>query len=208
MKNQISSVILTILLVLTGCAQQQSEQYQQTEQSQTPNKPPFSANGERVDTVEQVAQTGQPYQVVAQEINYFENNDKIKGYLTQPDVIGNSPAVILVPDWWGVNDAIKERAKKLAEKGYTVLVMDFYNGESTNDPARAKQLAQQVQINLGDAHQNLFWAKRYLQQMIRVDRAQVKLVDWCFGDLDLPDAEGIAAWMQGQTCGKGETTVQ
>jgi hypothetical protein len=195
--------VFILVFALFGCAQQPAP----VPIEKVIVKPPFSANGERIDTTEEVAKTGQLLPVVAQEVNYIENNHEVKGYLAQPDFIGSSPATILVPQWWGITEAVKTEAQELAKQGHTVLVLDFYNGESTTDPVKAKELAQKVQTNLEKAHENLFWAKRYLQQMMRVDEDKLILSGWCFGEATAPDGASTTAWAEGQPCGT-DTTIQ
>src|SRR3989304_8775057 len=51
------------------------------------------------------------------------------GYLVVPSIPGKIPAVIMIHEWWGLNDNIKEMAQLLAEEGYVVLAVDLYKGK-------------------------------------------------------------------------------
>ncbi|HXV67280.1 MAG TPA: dienelactone hydrolase family protein, partial [Nitrosopumilaceae archaeon] len=74
-------------------------------------------------------------QVDAMDVSYFQNS---KGYLAKPSVDGKYPGVIMIHEFWGLNDNIKEMAKKLASHGYVVLAVDLYEGKvgTTSDEAR------------------------------------------------------------------------
>ena len=51
------------------------------------------------------------------------------GYLVQPKEASSAPAIVVIQEWWGVNDQIKEVAHRLANEGYQVLVPDLYKGK-------------------------------------------------------------------------------
>jgi carboxymethylenebutenolidase len=85
--------------------------------------------------------------------------------------------VILIHEWWGLNDNIETMARRFAEQGYVALAVDLYGGEVADDPERARELTQSVEE--GPALDNLRQARRYLAEEQRSPR--VGVVGWCFG---------------------------
>ena len=73
------------------------------------------------------------------DIVQFQSDGKqASGYLALPRVSG--PAVVVIQEWWGLNDWVKEQASKLADKGYVSLAVDLYRGKVATDPDTAHQL--------------------------------------------------------------------
>lgn len=112
------------------------------------------------------------------QVTYFKN---ISGFLAQPKRGGTYPALILIHEWWGLNDNIRALAKQFAAEGYVALAVDLYEGKvaSTTDEARA--LAGAVRGNLQPAFANLKGAVSYLQGLKNVSKDKLASVGWCFG---------------------------
>src|SRR5215217_6158861 len=79
----------------------------------------------------------------SKSVNYYDDSS---GYLVFPTTMTSEqqqqqklPAVVMVHEWWGLNDNIKNMANTLAKEGYVVLAVDLY-GEVTTDPGRAMEL--------------------------------------------------------------------
>src|SRR5450759_1403303 len=83
--------------------------------------------------------------IVTQPIAYEHAGVKLEGYLAYDDKqtsTGKLPGVLIVPEWWGLNDYAKGRAKQIAHLGYIAFVVDMYGaGVSTTDPKKAGELA-------------------------------------------------------------------
>lgn len=116
--------------------------------------------------------------VVTEEVAYYKNT---KGYLARPFSGENLPAIILIHEWWGLNNDIKELANRFAQEGYVALAVDLYNGKSTTVQAEAQQLSGQVRGNPDEAFSNLGAALDYLKIMREVDDNRLASVGWCFG---------------------------
>ena len=82
--------------------------------------------------------------IKGETVSYIEGNKAVKGFLAQPVKEGKYPAVILIHEWWGLNDYIRDNARKFAELGYVVLAVDLYDGQSTTDRGEARKLATKV----------------------------------------------------------------
>ena len=121
-------------------------------------------------------------------INYIDGSS---GYLVYPNTTNNTttttgqqqklPAVVMIHEWWGLNDNIKDMANELAGEGYVVLAADLYNGEVATDPNRARELSSSVNENPEQAITNLQSAVQYLASLPNVNSSRIASLGWCFG---------------------------
>ncbi len=116
--------------------------------------------------------------VDAKEVIYFEDT---KGYLAMPKDDAVYPAVIMIHEWWGLNDNMENMARLLADEGYVVLAVDLYSGEIAANSTRAGELAGAVRANPDDAVANMRGAAAYLKGLSNVDDSKVASLGWCFG---------------------------
>ena len=116
----------------------------------------------------------------SKSVNYYDDSS---GYLVFPTTATPKqqqqklPAVVMIHEWWGVNDNIKNMANTLAKEGYVVLAADLYKGEVTTDPNRA----QSVRSNQNEAIANLQSAVKYLSSLPNVNASRIASLGWCFG---------------------------
>ena len=128
-------------------------------------------------------------------VNYFENTN---GYLvypistttTLPSVESNIstnnnnntfPAVVMIHEWWGLNENIKNMAESLAKEGYVVLAVDLYNGQVANTTESAQNLVSKVRENPSESINNLQHAVKYLASLENVNSSKIASLGWCFG---------------------------
>jgi carboxymethylenebutenolidase len=102
-----------------------------------------------------------------------------RGYLVGDDSEGAKPGLILVHEWWGLNDHVKDIARRFAEEGYVVLAPDLYDGASTKDPDEAGKLMQG--LNSERALEKLNGAVSYLQGLPAVDAGRIGVTGFCMG---------------------------
>ncbi len=102
----------------------------------------------------------------------------LRGYYVEPKIPGNYPGIIMIHEWWGLNDNIKYMARLLANSGYRVLAIDLY-GEVATTSERARELSGKVRTNSGEAIQKMQLATNYLKN----EKSATKLgtLGWCFG---------------------------
>ena len=106
------------------------------------------------------------------------NGNEITGYLAKPDKMEeNSPGIIVIHEWWGLNENIRMMTDKLAGEGYTALAVDLYNGKVAESPDNAGNYAGSVQEN--EAIDNLTQAYNYLTE--EQGATNVGTIGWCFG---------------------------
>jgi len=108
-------------------------------------------------------------------------HNETAGYLAQPVGEGPFPGVILIHEWWGLNQNIKDLADDFAEQGYVALAVDLYNGELAETSDQAGTLAGSVREDTDAAFANLASARQYLGQLAQVNEDSLASVGWCFG---------------------------
>ena len=91
------------------------------------------------------------------------------------------PAVIMIHEWLGLNEHIKNQADILAKEGYVVLAVDLYRGEVAADSNRAMELTSSVRNNSASAIDNLQSAVNYVKSLEMVDGSRIASLGWCFG---------------------------
>jgi carboxymethylenebutenolidase len=112
-------------------------------------------------------------------VSYLSGNDTVRGYLAMPEGEGPFPALIVIHEWWGLNDRIKDDADSFADNGYAALAVDLYNGKTASNPKEASQLAGSVSPN--KAVPNLIDAFNYIKNLPEVDSERIGSIGWCFG---------------------------
>jgi hypothetical protein len=103
-----------------------------------------------------------------------------EGYLARPEGEGPFPGLILIHEWWGLNDNMRRNAEAFARRGYAALAVNLYGGESAATPDEARVLAGAVSGDLESAFANLRAAVSYPQELPPVDRERLASVGWCF----------------------------
>lgn len=103
-----------------------------------------------------------------------------QAYLSIPkDAVAPLPAVIVVHEWWGLNDHVRHWADRLAADGYVTLAVDLYGGQVATDPDTAMTLMKAVDENT--AYAILDAAKAYLAGDPRFAADKQAVIGWCFG---------------------------
>ncbi len=84
--------------------------------------------------------------IIKQDVTYTDaNGTNLIGYLAYPEGAKNNPAVLVVHEWWGLNDYVKMRADQLAELGYVAMAVDMYGDRAQADnPQLASELAGKI----------------------------------------------------------------
>ena len=112
------------------------------------------------------------------------------GYLAVPKGAGRHPAIVVVQEWWGLNDWVKQQADRFAAQGYVALAPDLYRGKIATDANMAHELMRGLPEDR--AMNDLKGAFRYLSERKDVDAKKIGVIGWCMGGgyaLDLGIAE-------------------
>lgn len=105
-------------------------------------------------------------------------NGDTKGYLAHPKGSGRNPGVVMIHEWWGLNDNVRMEARRLAGEGYTVLAVDLYRGKTATTAEVARNLVVDVVHDPADAITNLNAAVAYVKSK---GAKKVGVLGWCFG---------------------------
>ena len=119
---------------------------------------------------------------VTDELVIYGNVEKkpLIGYLSHPVKITKSmPSLIIIHEWWGLNDNIKSVARRLAGEGYVTLAVDLYQGKVADEPERAKELVTIANNKPNILRNNLQQAYTYLKKQQKVGK--IGSLGWCFG---------------------------
>lgn len=159
---------LTALLTACGSGGEKSyiERMSEEHQDDSPVENPAT-------DLNQVSQTS------GEEVAYAKiNGNEITGYLAKSkDSAANNPGIIVIHEWWGLNNNIRMMTDKLAGQGYTALAVDLYRGKVAESPDSAKKYSSSVQDK--ETIENLTQAYKYLSEQQSAEN--VGAIGWCFG---------------------------
>ena len=111
-------------------------------------------------------------EVTTADVAYFEN---YKGFYARPAAEGVFPGVVMIHEWWGLNDNIKTMARELAKEGYAVLAIDLFGKVVTTPDEARKEISS---LDKTKALENLKAAVAYLRSK---GSEKVGSLGWCFG---------------------------
>ena len=120
-----------------------------------------------------IFETGE-YDVETTDVSYYVNSN---GYLAKPTADGDYPGVIMIHEWWGLNDNIKDMAEKLASHGYVVFAVDLYEGQVGTTADEARQL--RTSFEQPQWTENMNTAVSYMQD--NHSPSSLGSIGWCFG---------------------------
>jgi len=114
-----------------------------------------------------------------QPVTFPSGDSTAQGLLYLPQGAGPHPALIVIHEWWGLNDWIKQEAAGYAAKGYVTLAVDLYRGKVADNPDLAHELMRGLPQDQGV--RDLTSAFTYLQNRKDVKRDRIGAVGWCMG---------------------------
>ncbi len=122
-------------------------------------------------------------EVLTQEIEYTQSGTTLKGYLAYDSAIkGKRPGILVVHEWWGHNEHARDRARMLAEIGYTALAVDMYgDGKIADHPKKAGEFMNAAFNNWETSQARFNKAKEVLQSHKTVDAERIGAIGFCFG---------------------------
>ncbi|MFO7543661.1 MAG: dienelactone hydrolase family protein [Thiobacillus sp.] len=121
--------------------------------------------------------------IVGMDVSYKAGETPMRGFIAYDDATkAPRPGVLVVPEWWGVNDYARKRARMLAAEGYVALVVDMYgNGRTADNPKDAGGLAGSVNKNPPLALARFQAAEKYLASQPNVKKGDIAALGYCFG---------------------------
>lgn len=214
---------LLLAMTMTGCGSGQDESA-----SGDNEYADDMAEQHEGDTPEASAAAREPaIPVTAEVVEYTTTGgDAVSGYIAAPsnpdsvlaargldpdsDAI---PGVVVIHEWWGLNDNIRTAARRLAGEGYRVLAVDLYGGSTAETPDEARSLMQDAMQDTDRLAANLSAANDYLKAETGASRTAV--MGWCFGgamtltaSMAQPDGYAGAVVYYGRVEGITEEDIQ
>jgi len=122
--------------------------------------------------------------MVGKEVTYKADDIELKGYIAYDDdtMIGKRPGVIVVHEWWGLNDYARIRADMLARAGYVALAVDMYGeGKQAEHPDDAGKFSAEVKNNLPMARKRFQAGVKVLRDNPFTDPERLAAIGYCFG---------------------------
>jgi len=119
-------------------------------------------------------------EVISRDVTYagIEGID-VMGYLAKPATGEATAGILVIHEWWGLNDNIRSMARQLAGEGFVALAVDLYEGEVAETREDASRLARGSRDNPGRGQQNLQQAWQFLKEEQGLDK--IGVIGWCFG---------------------------
>ncbi len=121
--------------------------------------------------------------VATENIQFPNDGFTVKAFLARPaDASGRLPAVIILHEWWGLNDHIKDIARRFAEAGYAAAALDLYSrlgSKVTKDSAEAAQLMNTLSSQA--ALRDFNAATQYLKTLPFIDSLRIGVMGFCMG---------------------------
>jgi len=112
-------------------------------------------------------------------VHFSAGKETVDGFLATPEKPGHYPAVVVIHDWLGLNDWVKEQTEKLAEQGFVALAVDLFHGAVATNTADAGELSRGLPDDVAVA--DLTGAFDYLAARTDVDRVHIGAIGWSMG---------------------------
>jgi len=132
--------------------------------------------------------------VETQTVTYSNGEQEVSAFLALPEGEGPFPAILVIHEWWGLTDWVKDNAKRFAEQGYVALAVDLYRGKTTSDPEEAHELMRGLPDD--QAVRDMKAGFEYLQGREDVIFSSIGCIGWCMGGgyalkaaLNIPDLD-------------------
>jgi dienelactone hydrolase len=121
--------------------------------------------------------------VQTKKITYKHGDLDCHGFLAWDDSVkGPRPGVLVVHEWWGLNDYARKRAEQLAAQGYVAFAADMYGeGKTAAHPKEAGEFATKVRSNVQDWRQRATKALEVLKSQPQCDPKRLAAIGYCFG---------------------------
>jgi carboxymethylenebutenolidase len=122
-----------------------------------------------------------PSHVITKNVTFKSGDGTASGVLYAPAAKGNakSPAIVVIQEWWGLNDWVKQQAEDLAGNGYETLAVDLYHGKVATTRDEAHELMSGMSRER--AMRDLEGAVAYLKSQPNVDPGRIGAIGWCMG---------------------------
>lgn len=176
MKKTIIFTCFISIFLLMACDQN-------NHQSQNQNNTPHSKNTNMKETYSDLKEKLASQDIHVEKTSYqFDGKTYLADFYYQTKEVGKRPSIIVVPEWWGLNDYTKTRAKMLAGLGFAAMAIDvFGNGETGQNPAEAMALTKPYNSDPSLSKKIIDAALQKLKTFSQVDTSKIGIIGYCFG---------------------------
>ncbi len=112
-------------------------------------------------------------------VSYKSGDETVQAVLYTPAGKGPFPALVVIHEWWGLNDWVKDQASKLSDQGYATLAIDLYRGKVAATPDEAHEIMRGVPEDR--AKRDLHAAIEFLKSQPNVKKDRIGSIGWCMG---------------------------
>jgi carboxymethylenebutenolidase len=119
------------------------------------------------------------FAATSKDVSYKSGDETVKAILYTPAGTGAFPGIVVIHEWWGLNDWVKEQAAQLADQGYVTLAIDLYRGKVADNPGTAHELMRGVPEDR--AVRDLHAAVEFLKAQPNVKKDRIASIGWCMG---------------------------
>lgn len=148
--------------------------------SPAPTEPPPPVLEEQPEAEAPAAESGAEAGLATAMVDYEDADGEIlMGYLARPDAAGQRQAVVVIQEWWGLDDHIKDVTRRFANEGFVALAPDLYHGQVATEPDEARKLV--MELDMAEAVREIQRAIDYLGEQEFVAGSAVGVVGFCMG---------------------------
>jgi len=142
-----------------------------------------ACNNEPKQAVTTMPAAGDSSGIKEENISFVADSANLNAFVVYDDSVkGKRPAVIVIPEWWGLNDYPRKRARMLAKLGYVAMALDIYgDGKVADNPDSAGAYAKPFYANPAKAKLRIDSAIARLRKFDNVDPANIGAIGYCFG---------------------------
>jgi carboxymethylenebutenolidase len=115
----------------------------------------------------------------SKNVSYKSGDDAVQAVIYTPEGKGPFPGILVIHEWWGLNDWVKEQASKLSDLGYVTLAVDLYRGKVATTPDEAHEIMRGVPEDR--AARDLHAAFEFLKSQSTVKKDRIASIGWCMG---------------------------
>lgn len=125
----------------------------------------------------------EPIQIETEEVTYSSGSTSLKGFIAYPtNRPGKHPGVLVVHEWWGLNDYVRSRARQLAELGYVALAADMFgDGKTAEHPKDAEKFMMDLIGNKPEGERRFAAGMALLKANPHTDAEKIAVIGYCMG---------------------------
>jgi len=134
-----------------------------------------------------------------ENVSYVANGVTLKGFIAYDESVkGKRPTILIVHEWWGLNDYTKMRARKLAELGYVAMAVDMYgDGKTAANPKEAQEFTTPFYKDPNLGKNRLDAAIKKIKEYPQVDPNKIAAIGYCFGGSVVLNSAKLGADLKG-----------